>query len=456
MFEPDAYTTIINSNGNGLAYLNPHGFRWNAISSVSLSGIEYQAIIFQNQSNYLVVGTRQAGGAWTFYTTTISITPDDNHKVSVMGIDPDGYIHIDYGHPGGGSALNYRKSNNPINTFNGAFTAILSMLGGVPETNVIYPEFIADPAGNLYFLFITEAYGFDGKLYMYKYNHATTTWSAAAGTSTAGLLIDAIAVGNRALYHNMAAFDLNFGGGGYFHLSWCWQWDNANSNGRYNPSYAKWDGTTWEKSDGTSQTVPITTGNSETIESVAINTGLHCKGSTASDSNGHPHVVYNRWGADNYLHAYHAWHNGSAWTVTQITSTENDPETDGSYPYTLPNPTIAINGTTAYIIYLNSLEGDGLFVAKSDDPFTVWAKTNIYPVANLLPWRPKYDPYTWANHHQLDILVENWFGATPIPGSGGPYPIRTLEYVPFTPSGVGPHLKSGASFLKSGASFLTN
>lgn len=454
MFEPDAYTTIISSNGNGRAFINQMQFRWAAIASVSLSGVEYQAAIFWDQNNYLDVATRQAGGVWTVYVTSISMTPDDLHRIAVLGIDPNGYIHIDYGHPGNGDALKYRRSNNPINTFNGTFTAVLSMLGGVPETNVIYPEFANDPAGNLYFLFTTEAYGFDGKLYMYKYDHAATTWAGAAGT-TGGLLIDAIAVGNHALYTNRAVFDYNFGSGGYFHLSWCWQVDSVDLDGRYDPSYVKWDGTNWKQSGGASQTIPITTGNSETIETVAIHNYLRARGVTASDKNGHPHVAYSKKGGDGFSHLYHAWHNGSSWTVTQVTTTSAGPQGDNSFPYLFSYPDLAIRGNDnrAFIVFWDNLQGTGVYIALADAPYTTWSISNIYPNTAGI-WGPKHDQYVWENHSRLDLLIENWDGNNYLPGSAGPWPVRLLEYAPTAT--YGPHLKSGANFLKSGASFLTN
>jgi hypothetical protein len=302
-------------------------------------------------------------------------------------------------------ALKYAKSNAAIDTWTGTLTTGLSMLG-TNESSATYPTFINDPAGNLYFIFRDGVSG-NGDLYLYKYTHGTTTWSAAAGT-TAGKVING-KTSSVNPYWDHPCFDSDFGSGGYLHLSWHWRSEASGPGENHDCCYVKWDGTNWVKADGSSQTIPITEANAEVVDDVAPNVGLTSFNSLYSDSAGNPHIVYPKTNTNRYL--YHAYHNGTNWTITQITNTLNLSLGDNSTCDIGLTPAIAIDrdSNTVYVIYRDLFEGGGIWLLKSTN-FTTWTKKRIYPYP-VGWWSPKFDYVEFERSGNLYIPIEEYFGA---------------------------------------------
>jgi hypothetical protein len=314
-------------------------------------------------------------------------------------------------------ALKYRKSTLPIDIFNGTLTANLSMLG-TNEGQVSYPTLFTDPIGSLYFMF-RDGISYYGDLYFYKYNHATQVWSAAAGTSTAGKLIDGRAQGSGP-YWIRPAFDANFGFGGFMHFAWTWC---VSSSGLYpNWSYAKWDGTNFYQSDGTAQTMPITLVNDENIDNLGNITSqptlLHQ--GCYSDAGGHPHFVYGRDDGGSNYYCYHIWHNGTSWVKLKLFDllVTNGPQW----------PIIAIDreSNTCYVIYTNSGDGDSKirFIKSVPNDFTKWSKPVILWNTDQGDYGVKFDEQEWERNKRLVIPIESWNN------SGTPAPILTLTFIP--------------------------
>lgn len=377
--------------------------RWNAITSVNLSGTVYQAVCFWNSDSELVLGKRILDGAWTFYNyPAITVAGDDNHDTISVGLDPNGYLHVCYGmHI---QPLIYKKSDASINAWTSGLTGTSSMLG-TNETEVTYPVFVNDPSGNLYFLF-RDGGAASGDLYMYKYNHISETWLGVSGT-VAGKLIDGKS-DSLGEYWEHPCFDDDFGSGGYLHLGFHFRSDTSNSN--KSKSYAKWDGINWKKSDGSSQTVPIRIGNAEVVDSDGVvNTGMTSFNTLYSDSNGNPHLVYPKTGADGYRHIYHAYHNGTSWTISQVTITSNPVVTDISdFVDLIPAIAIDRSTNTLYVLHIDRTEGDELQLAKSTN-FTTWKFRRVYS-HSLGSWTPKYDYVEFERSGILYIPMEVYYG----------------------------------------------
>jgi hypothetical protein len=132
---------------------------------------------------------------------------------------------------------------------------------GTNESSVTYPIFFNNPStGQLYFTFRFGSSG-GGNQFFYAYNAGTTTWVAAAGTATAGLLVQGIGVtpSNNAYFNGQPKWDPVTG-----KLWWSWEYNN-NQNGTGEPAYqflAQWNGTTFKDINGSVITIPQTWNNS--------------------------------------------------------------------------------------------------------------------------------------------------------------------------------------------------
>jgi hypothetical protein len=353
----------------------------------------------------MVLGKREAGGAWTLYEMdgsggrpTITISADDNHHTISVGIDPNGFIHVSYDvHR---DPLKYRKSDAAINSWTGGMTAELSMVG-TNESDVTYPTFFNDPSGVLYFMFRDGASG-NGDLYFYEYDESGTSWAAATGTSTGGLLIEGTTGGTtyNPYWSQPPIFDANFGAGGYLHLTWVW--NGGGSNDRHNIAYVRWNGTAWTQADGTPQTVPITDANDEVAHAVAVGNGLGPFPSIYSDSNSHPHISFKKEDGGGFEQIYHLYHNGSSWS-TPVALTSND-QGFGSIGITEePKSVIAIDRNTdrAYIVTLTYGEGTGLFYYHSTD-YSSWSRETI-TTTQLGHWQPQLSYIYWNENTEFQF-----------------------------------------------------
>jgi hypothetical protein len=416
-----ARADLLTANGYTGNRNNSNTIRWNAITSVDLGGTIYQACVYWDGEGDLIIATRVLDGSWTAYDTGVNITGDDNHDVCSIGIDPNGFIHCVYDLHA--EALKYAKSNAAIDTWTGILTTGLSMLG-TNETSATYPTFLNDPAGNLYFIFRDGTSG-NGDLYLYKYTHGTTTWAAAAGT-TAGKVING-KTSSVNPYWEHPCFDSDFGSGGYLHLSWHWRSEASGPGENHDRCYVKWDGTNWVKADGSSQTIPITEANAEVVDDVAPNVGMTSFNSLYSDSAGNPHIVYPKTNTNRYI--YHAYHNGTNWTVSQITNTLNLSLGDNSTYDIGLTPAIAIDrdNNTVYVIYRDLFESAGAWVLKSTN-FTTWTKTRIYPYS-VGWWSPKFDYVEFERSGNLYIPIEEYFGPI-LAGSQSTFPIYVWKVDP--------------------------
>ena len=428
----DYFTELVTTNGYSGSHVNPNTYRWNAVTTITLSGTTYQAINYWDKGGYLVIATRVLDGEWTMHQfTDISVTAGDNHHVSAIGIDPNGYIHVCYNmHI---DPLHYRRSTAPISSaWNGILTAEISMVGA-NESQVTYPTFINDPAGTLYFMF-RDGGGGNGDLFFYKYNHSTLAWAAATGTGTGGKLLDGkTSSPDESPYWDHPTFDSNFGSGGFLHLSWHWHKSTDLDGSNHDVSYVRWNGTSFTKAAGTAQTVPITPANCEIVDNTSgANLGMTSFNSLDSDGNGKPHIVYPKT-SGGYRNLFHAWYNGSAWVISQLTYT-NNPNTVSDVandPIGL-TPSIAIDRSTnvVYVFYVDKYDIPGILAMISEPAdFTLWTRAAIYPLVPGGWWSPKYDYTEWRRSTVIYFSIEYWDGDL-LAGTSNSFPIAIFRWDP--------------------------
>jgi hypothetical protein len=408
--------------------------RFNAVTSVTVSATQYQAVGYWDSGDYLVIATRVLDGAWTYYRydgsgglSTITTNGDDHHDQVCIGFDPDGFLHIAYGMHG--NALNYAKSNAAINTWTGAVTTGLSMVG-TNESAVTYPWFLNDPAGILYFMF-RDGTANAGDTYFYKYTHGTTSWAAAAGTGSGGLLIQ----GNtgsptRGPYHDHAYFDSDFTTTGFMHLTWTWH--RNGDTGNSDLCYVKWDGTNWKQADGTAQTVAITSANCETVESVAASAARSFPNCVVSDSSGNPISVYAKLGGDGYRHMYRAYHDGTSWDILQLTSSHQPViiAANVSHHSLKCQAVIDRSDDTVFVFYVDDRDEPGVLLMKSDaGDYNIWSKGVLY--ANEVGATvPKIDFWEWERSQTAYLIIDAWIHDDGLTGTQTKLPIRIMKYSP--------------------------
>jgi hypothetical protein len=356
----------------------------NAMVSREVSGTTYQVIAYWNVNGKLAFGWRALPDEnWLIYTTSITLSLADGHYFNTLGIDANGYLHISYDmHV---HALKYRRSLQPIQSFDGTFTATRSMLG-TNENAVSYPNFQHGPNNELYFTFRDGISG-SANQYFYVYDPATDTWAALPGTSTGGLLIQGKTTESVYLMLRDGAVDPT----GAMHIAWAWR----NPVDDYNDvNYVRWTGSGFVKADGTPQTVPITPANAETVYTGSIQSAGVV---VAPDASNRPHILYYR-DVSGTTQAFDAYYNSTAWVDQQITSKSVD---------SLPLFDLAFDRATntALALMADYSEFDGVKLVQSGTGnFTTWAESSVYAVKTGM-YTPMIDHLLWRDQGLLHMPI---------------------------------------------------
>lgn len=403
----ESYTTeyISDVGGSTLAGTNYWVTRQGgAIQTIVIDGVEYQGTVFWGPSMKMVFAYRVNRGSWTTFLYTgrkgmVDIGPpspaDDAHETCVFDFDPDGYVHVAYDHHN--EALNYRVSTLPINnpSFAGALgseTTINAVLD-----SVTYPFFFRDPGDNNLYFWCGQGTGSgDRDWYMFKYAHGTTTWAAAPGTSTNGLLINGMTDGISP-YLNLPCFTSNWDGAGtgYMYASGIWR-DSGDATTNNNVFFFRWNGTTFTKTTG-SQTVPITRANCEVIDSTSTSNGLSTGSCTGVDANNRPHVAYLRGATNRAIIHYH--HTGSAWVENTVVTGS------GASAFIMP-PDIVVRDSDLVAACVIRRESDDHLVAYVSDPndYTTWTVEDLSGAAIEGDFTGTFhDVYQWRTHQKYEM-----------------------------------------------------
>ena len=395
---PHVFT--ISTDGDNVYGINSNGWHNSPVSSIFLNGKTWEVYGFRNQSSSkLCLAVRTIPGPFVVYVTSVTCSGTDGHYGITVGLDKNGFIHVAYDMHA--EALKYRKSTVAIDTFTGTLTSAISMLG-TNESSITYPGFFNDPSMELYFIF-RDGTALSGDIFLYKYNAATTAWAAATGT-TAGKVANG-KTNTYSPYFNTPVFDANFGSGGKMHLFWSWY--NSGATQYTNLAYVSWDGTNWKQSDGSAQTIPVTTANSDNAQSLGATSVQPSviNQAAASDISGHPHLALGRWdGSSYYMH--YLYYSGSSW-VDAVVDTQVS-------AYWTPYPILVFDRMTdtAYVIYTNYGYGDSYVRILRSRPgdFTHWDIAILYPGATSIvgeaDYEPKFDVNEWNRTKRIMLSIE--------------------------------------------------
>jgi hypothetical protein len=296
-------------------------YSFEALDSFSVAGTEWQVGATWDENEKLVLGKRsKTGSTWNAWTKWVydgtggrpniaRTVPLDNHNFPTPIIDKNGLVHVWYDMHA--SALEYRRSTAAVASWDGALTAEQSMTG-LNEAQFTYPQVFRDASNDVCCGYRNGSAG-NGDFYVKVWDGSA--WAGLAGAGTDGLVID----GKNSspvcspYWSGPPAIDSN----GNWHVSWIWS--DTGIASRNNLSYVKYKPATdtFEKRDGTAQTVPITRANVEIIDPVANANGLAAFNCQVVDSNNRVHVFYgkNDTTKSNFERAFHIYDTGSAWST---------------------------------------------------------------------------------------------------------------------------------------------
>ena len=293
---------------------------------------------------------------------------NDEHNIVAISVDNNGFLHICFGMHD--VALKYYKSINPEDPT--SWSGPLSMLG-TNESSVTYPMWIKNPmSGELYFTFRSGASG-NGNQFFYHYNTTTSSWEAALGTGSQGLLVS-LEPSHSAYLNGLPKWDASAK-----RLYWNWSWDTTGVN----QFLVYWDGASWFQFGGTPQTIPVTSSNLNPVVSVATSV---VQNDFNVDSGGVIYIAYQAPDAGNSYQIYVAESSTGSFVVHQITTNIAGVVNNDCEPVVLPI------GGSVYIVYPDSFGPTrGLAVIKSSDKFSSWSK--FYLTNRYNPnWTLNYDP----------------------------------------------------------------
>ena len=223
--------------GFGATSVNTAVFRANSLTTHN--GVQY--ICYYDADGYVTLGARKSGSKeWTVNRTQYRGNVADAHNVISMAVDGDGYLHVSFDHHG--HPLKYCRSIAPASLELGE----LEPMTGKGEEDVTYPEFHTLPDGNLIFVY-RSGYSGEGNMVMNRYDRATRKWQRMHD-----VLIDG--EGARNAYWQLCADRF-----GTLHLSWVWR-ETWMVETNHDLCYARSldGGLTWQRSDGTPYSLPIT------------------------------------------------------------------------------------------------------------------------------------------------------------------------------------------------------
>lgn len=372
--------------------INTAVFRKNSL--VTHNGEQYAA--WYDSTSHVILAKRQLDAeGWSYRRTQLTgNTADAHNSISIM-VDGDGYLHIAWNHHG--SPLQYCRSIAPGSL---VLTTNLSMTS-TEEEKVTYPEFYRMPSGDLIFMYRDGGSG-RGNLVLNRYTTKTQTWERIHT-----VLIDGEEQRNA---YWQAYVDTQ----GTIHVSWVWR-ETPDVATNHDLCYARSrdGGNTWERSDGTPYTLPITQANAEYAQRIPQGSELINQTSMYADSRGRPYIV-TYWADDNKIPQYQiVYHDGRSWQRQQIGQRTEPFSLSGGgtkrIPISRPQVVVERKGRRAHVIvvFRDAERGSRVSIAATSNLFRRghWQIEDLtdFPVG---AWEPTYDTELWRQEGRLQLFVQ--------------------------------------------------
>lgn len=389
--------------------VNTAVFRANSVTTHG--NIQYTC--FYDPEGYVTIGRRNLDSdKWDVRRTQYKGNVTDAHNVISMAVDGDGYLHLSFDHHG--HPLKYCRSVVPDSLALGP----LEPMTGNSEEDVTYPEFHTLPSGDLLFVYRSGASG-RGNMVMNRYELTTRRWHRIHD-----VLIDG--EGERNAYWQLCT---DRAGG--IHLSWVWRetW-LVETNHDLCYAYSPDGGQSWQRSDGTPYTLPITVATAEVAMPIPQNSELINQTSMTADSNGHPLIAtYWREPGDSIPHYRLVSHDGTGWKTERVVERHTPFSLSGGGTKMIPiaRPRVVSDGHELYYIFRDAERGSRVSVATRKEGEEQWHITDFTDFS-VDAWEPTLDNELWRNRGQLHIYVQNASqGDGETLTTAPPHPVYILE-----------------------------
>lgn len=360
-------------------------------SSVVTHG-DSQYVAYYDPEGYVTLGKRSIGSdKWTVKRSKHKGNVADAHNVISIGIDGDGYIHASFDHHG--HPLRYCRSTAPASLELGDLIPMV----GEGEEDVTYPEFYNLAGGDLLFAYRSGASG-RGNLVLDRYSVKDKKWSRVQD-----ILVDGENARN-------AYWQLYVDSDGIIHLSWVWR-ETWLVETNHDLCYARSrdNGVTWERSDGTPYTLPITLASAEKAWEIPQKSELINQTSMTADMDGRPYIATYWRDAESKVPQYRlVWHDGKKWRMEQVGERTTPFSLAGGGTKMIPisRPRIVSDGKEAYYVFRDVERGSKVSVAHTPDlgnaPWSVADVTDF----SVDAWEPSLDINLWNTRNVLDIFVQ--------------------------------------------------
>lgn len=406
---------VLSVVGDGWANNSVNAVVFRKNSLVTQGATQYVA--YYDAQRYLVLGKRALGATqWTVQRSAWQGNAADAHNAISIMVDGAGYLHVSWDHHN--NALRYARGVAPGSLELGPKQAMV----GVDEAEVSYPEFYRLPNGNLLFFYRLGGSG-RGDLIINRYDVSTQRWTRLHTNLISG-------EGKRNAYWQ-AFLDHR----GTLHLSWVWR-ESPDVASNHDMAYARSrdGGVTWERSDGTSYTLPISAASAEYALRIPQNSELINQTSMAADQDGHPYIASYWRDAGSSVPQYHVIFNtGTAWQARSLDFRKTPFSLGGQGTKRIPiaRPQIMVGKAGALLVFRDEERGSKVSVASTADvsrgPWQVQDLTTF----SVGAWEPSYDTELWRRNGTLSLFVQN---VQQVDGEGQasvpPQPVQVLDWQP--------------------------
>ncbi len=399
-------------------------------------------------NNTIWIGRRAVGSnIWEVFRTMFRANAiTDGHDVVCFGIDGDGVMHLSWGMHG--DAFHYARSlasvigSEPI-----VFGPDTTMTGA--EFAATYPQFLSVPGGDLLYIYRKGSSG-AGDTYINRYSIATKTWTNVhmSGSTVVPFIKGTGWPLDYNAYGQMPCIDET----GRLFLVWTWRYTPAfQSNHDFAFAMSPDSGLTWQRSDGSVYTLPIsesvTNGSpdpntvAERILAIPQNHTLINQAGMCLDADGKP-VIATWWApgasTNNHRRQYMVAFPGQdgTWQVRQVSNRTNDPPgvmTQDSAVRELGRPVVVCDkDNRVLVIYRDNAGSNGLTVVHSlpraiDPDRNIWTTVDL-TLDNLGNYEPVIDLARWQVDGLLSFLYQPSAGLGYTPPSNTASEMAVLEW----------------------------
>ncbi|WP_159523019.1 BNR repeat-containing protein [Sunxiuqinia indica] len=264
----------------------------------------HQFIAYYDSAKYMTVAQRKLGENTWIKKRLDTQVEWDAHNYITMVLDEEGCLHVS------GNMhvvpLIYFQAEKPYDV-----TSLVKKesLIGNEEHAVTYPRFFKDHNGDLIFNYRTGSSGKGSQIYN-RYQAESKKWSR---------LVEEPLINGEGKT-NAYIEGPQLGPDGYFHMLWVWR-ENPDANTNTNLSYARSkDLIHWEKSDGSTQAIPITLANCDIVDPVPAQNGmLNGNIRIGFDSQNRVIASYHKYDENGNIQIYNARSENGKWKIYQAT-----------------------------------------------------------------------------------------------------------------------------------------